>query len=547
MSDDRAIGTRLRDDFVVHPLSITMEQHPNTSLNPNGHDLLRRLDEAQARRTGRKSGQRINVPGVGSLVSAAYEQLRNAAEYMQEHLLRQRAIRRFYVRNLSFGTRKEPAKTLSDELIIELTQAGYIENDSLAASISDELMKSIRRHYDNYWRMRDSGVTHSYANSLALDLMSVEGETLIADDDGRRTFTRFAYNHYLVALKEEAFTGDSKKRHETFAASLYVAIHKALLKSDLATIRYDMQRLQEINDDDIDAYVRYYVTVDGIYFSEMNDKLSRHISRYGAPLRVLKSLLEADPGGAESLPHRDDFMAAYRAQIQRMYDEANVRLNKGVVKSLVFLLLTKAIVGLAIEIPYDLLLTGTIAILPLVINLMAPIVYMVTLRAGLRLPGPANTEAVMVYAENMLYGAGSRELYAAPSKKKYSIGFRVAYVLMFFIVFGLVSSQLIAWDFNMMQGIIFFIFFGTATFLGFRLSRLVRELELITTSRGVLAALRDFLYLPFVLLGQWLSDKYARVNIIALFLDTAIELPLKTMLRLIRQWTDFISDKKDSI
>jgi hypothetical protein len=408
-------------------------------------------------------------------------------------------------------------------------------------------MRSIRRHYGNYWRMREAGVTHSYANSLTLDLLSVESETLIANDDSRRTFTRFAYNHYLTSLQQEAFTGDSKKRHNSYAASLYISVHKALLKSDLATIRYDMQRLQEIQDDDIDAYIRYYVNVDGIFFSDMNDALTRHISRYGAPLRVLKSQLESNPAAAEDLPYKDRFMAGYRSQIQRMYDDANARLNKGVIKSIIFLLLTKAIVGLAVEIPYDLLLTGTIAIVPLAINLLAPIVYMVTLRAGLRLPGPANTEAVMVYAENMLYGVGSRELYAAPAKKKYSLGFRIAYVLMFFIVFGLVSSQLLAWDFNMVQGIIFFIFFGTATFLGFRLSRLVRELELITTSRGVLAALRDFLYLPFVLLGQWLSDKYARVNIIALFLDTAIELPLKTMLRLIRQWADFISDKKDAI
>jgi hypothetical protein len=35
------------------------------------------------------------------------------------------------------------------------------------------------------------------------------------------------------------------------------------------------------------------------------------------------------------------------------------------------------------------------------------------------------------------------------------------------------------------------------------------------------------------------------MNVVALVLDTLIELPLKTALRLIRQWTGFLDDKKD--
>ena len=44
-----------------------------------------------------------------------------------------------------------------------------------------------------------------------------------------------------------------------------------------------------------------------------------------------------------------------------------------------------------------------------------------------------------------------------------------------------------------------------------------------------------------------MSDKYAQVNIVSLVLDMLIELPLKTVLRLIRQWSAFIDDRKDNI
>lgn len=519
----------------------------DNALNSNGITLLQRLRAIRAKAQSGHATRRINVPGVGGLVSAAYEQLRNATEYTQEHLLRQRAIRRFYSRNLSFTNHKKLANNLADELIIELTQAGYIENNSLPVSVSDQLTAVIERHYGNFWRMRQAGLTYDYAHDLTLDLLSVESDTVIASDEQESAFTLFAFSHYLSVLPKEQFVDGDQTKPELFESSLYIAIHKSLRKSDQATIRFDMQRLQRLSDHDIHAYVKYFTTIDGVYFSDDNDRLTRYINRYGAPLRVLKSLMDDIGNAEEDLPFKDRFLDAYRAQVGRLYNEARQRLNKGVVKSIVFLLITKAIIGIAIEIPYDLLVTGTIVVLPLVINLLTPIVYMSLLRAGLKLPGDTNTQAIMLYAENMLYGQGSRELYTAPRKRRYNPGFTVAYVLMFVIVFGLTVGQLIALEFNIVHGSIFFVFLATASFLGFRLSNIVRELELVASRPGVLATLRDFFYMPFILLGQWLSDKYARINIVALVLDTMIELPLKTILRLVRQWTDFLSEKRDAI
>lgn len=44
-----------------------------------------------------------------------------------------------------------------------------------------------------------------------------------------------------------------------------------------------------------------------------------------------------------------------------------------------------------------------------------------------------------------------------------------------------------------------------------------------------------------------MSEKYAKFNIIATLMDMVIELPLKTILRMIRQWNAFIDDRKDNI
>jgi hypothetical protein len=121
------------------------------------------------------------------------------------------------------------------------------------------------------------------------------------------------------------------------------------------------------------------------------------------------------------------------------------------------------------------------------------------------------------------------------------------YGLLFVIPFAVTVYILMLLHFNVVQMVIFFMFMSTASFLGFRLSSMVRELELVTPNSRILSTIRDFFYLPFILVGQWLSSKYARVNAVAHILDILIELPLKTVLRLVRQWTNFLNEKHDEI
>jgi hypothetical protein len=47
--------------------------------------------------------------------------------------------------------------------------------------------------------------------------------------------------------------------------------------------------------------------------------------------------------------------------------------------------------------------------------------------------------------------------------------------------------------------------------------------------------------------GRWMSEKYSRINLVAMILDMVIELPLKTVLYLVRQWGAFITSKKDEL
>lgn len=519
-------------------------------LNENGRQLSVQLAAAKALITSAHKnnniGQLIDVAGVGSVISTAYEQLRNAAEYAQEHLLMQKAMRRFYVRNLSFQNKTIIRKTIAEELIIELTQSGYIENNTQPIKRIDELKTIIHKHYSNYWRLKNAGFDSYKVQNWTLDLLSVEAEDIIAKGMLQSVYVQFAYHNYQTTLCKDLFTSNESE-DANFEASLYVSVHRALLKSDIAIVRYDMQKLYNISDENINDYASFQESIDTIFSSTLTNKITRYINKYGAPLRILKSMIQ-DDGFDKLIKNREHFDIAYSEAIEREYHKAESKLNSGLIKSVIFLLITKSLIGIAVEVPYDLFTKGMVIIVPLIINLLTPVAYMALLRLGIKMPNKTNAKAIKKYADKMFYEDNKQvNLHSIVKDVHYPIGFTIAYSLMFLVVFGLVTKMLINFDFNIVQGAIFFVFFATASFLGFRLSRIVKELELITDKPGIIMTIRDFLFMPFTILGKWLSEKYQKVNVVALALDTMIELPLKTVLRLIRQWTGFIDEKKDEI
>lgn len=508
------------------------------------HDRLRSVRQASRHH---QSGKIINVGGVGGVVSAAYEQLRNAAEYTQEHLLRQRAMRRFYSRNISFVLKKDVDKAIGEELVIELTQAGYIENDSLTYDTVSVIYEKTKELLAAYWKLRDAGVSRIKAERWILDVLSVETEGLIDRDQQTKIFLQFAFMHYKETLDKKRFFKE-KGDDSQYEASLYIAVHRSLLKSDLANVRTDLIQLYSSKPSATKGFLSFNEKVDEMFSSALSDRLTKHISKNGAPLRVLRSMIGESSNASELIMDKKRFLIAYESQVEHEYKKASVKLNNGLVKSIIFLLLTKSLIGLFIEIPYDIVVVGSIAILPLIINLLFPVMYLVVLRLGLKTPGNANTKAVVAYADEMIYKDSERAvLHAKKRAESYPLGYTVLFGMMFAITFTIAILLLINWGFNIVQGVIFFIFLATASFLGFRLSRIIRELELITAKSGMIAIIRDFLYLPFIILGQKISERYEQINIVSQILDTVIELPLKTVLRLLRQWSSFLNDQKDRL
>lgn len=513
-------------------------------LNTIGQQFVDALSAAKARAdvisSEREHAEKVHVVGAGGTVTAAYEQLRNAAEYTEEHLLLQRAIRRFYQR-LFLSRDQRAAATSGEELIVELTLAGYIPNDSIPAPTLASINALAVQYYDARMALgpskRDTAV-------WTLDVLAVEVELLINDSTKLDIFVQFCHSHFMQSIDQAKTFG---KDLPDFELGLFVAIHRALLRSDEASIRTALLHRFGQAPENIEHFSAINQKIDTLFASEDVDKLFRLVRRQGAPLRVLWRMVDEQGDIDQVLRSQTKFLSAYELQINSEYEDLGRRINKGIVKSVIFLVITKFLIGLAIEVPYDLMAHGEILWMALAINLLFPPIYMILLRLTMALPGPANTMAMVDSVDRLLYGSERTVVLARQSRSSFGAAYNAVYALFFIVVFGGVSVLLWNLGFSVVHLLIFFIFLSTASFLGFRLSRMVRDLEVVDADQNGVTTIRDFLYMPFVIVGRWISDKYASVNIVAMILDMLIELPLKTVLRLVRQWGAFISSKKDEL
>lgn len=449
----------------------------------------------QSVRHHNQQGQPVHVPGAGKTISSAYEQLRNAAEYAEEHLVLQRAIRRFYNRTLFVG--KAQSKDVGHELIVELVQAGYLQAGAYSTTTEEMISQLAKEYLQIHGRLRQAHVPNNKALDWVLSVMSVKTENLLSPHSYHTVLASFAYQHFLQVLPRDAFIKniDDKKNYEI---SLFVAVHQALLKSDIDVVRTEILTLYNTTADDVHNYVVWNDQILKIYLGELTQRLKRAVSKNGAPLRILKGLIEDTPDLPQILPHKAQFMQLYDHQISKEYARTERRLNTGIVKSIIFIFITKVLIGIGIEVPYDLIVYGAVAWLPLTVNLLFPPIYMASIRLGLSMPSAANAAATKHYIDELLYGDGQPDVNINERRKPYSLGAKLFFTLLFFVPVAIIILILQSLQFNWLQMVIFFVFFSTASFLGFRLRSMVRELKMNNRGGGMLSLLVDFFYRRWV-------------------------------------------------
>ncbi|MCL1930008.1 hypothetical protein FWF93_02635 [Candidatus Saccharibacteria bacterium] len=514
------------------------------SLNPFGQAFRSNLANVAAARQAfleyNAKNECFHITGTGKFITGAYEQLRNASENAEQHLLLQRAIRRFLKRfYLTNGDRVND--DVGIELITELTLAGYVKNDSVPVST----VKLITKLIAEYTAARDTikrKVSFQRLNIYTIDPLSVEISEILSPRYEVAAITDLAYHYFITNLQIKGYW---KKKPADYTEALFVAIYSTILRADEQGIRHEYLRRFKVKPGHAD-FLQRNQQVDALLKSPTADKLQKIVDRQGSPFRILFQMVSSDQFDVSKLLlTRTAFLTNFEVAVKAHYESLDSSINRGVVRSIIFLIITKFLLGIAVELPYDYMILGYIQWLPLVINLLFPPIYMFILRFTMYMPDQANTTALTAEIDRILFQTPSKLIVRPP--RKFGLGYKLFYAFVVLAVFYGAGAALVSLGFNWVQLIIFYVFVSGASFLGFRLNRLIRDIEIIASHQNIVTIVRDFLYMPFVIVGQWVTEKYQKIHIVSRLLDMFVELPLKSILYMIRQWTNFISGEKDRL
>lgn len=519
--------------------------------------FLGALEKARERASAKPEGEVMVVSDTVSTAASVYETIRNSLEYDEEHLLRRNAIRRILKRQIG----ESDSTALATVLLRELIWARYLPNAFVPESMISSV-GSVVRKYEPLFVAAARAVTGApRERDWVLDLLASEIEYTLAPPIADEALAGFAY----AKLKERLSWTSAVIPETDRDLQLYVAVHRAVLKSNLATLRFRVFTLfhpewtRALPADDAVARVAENLTqsiqqVERQIRHPGQDALFMLVRRHAIVFHTIRDVAEEDPRGFGALvasrnAHELDGRLASAAGVR--YARFRRRLRNSVVRAVLFLFITKMLLALIIEAPYERLVLKVSDLRPLIVNILFHPFLLAVIGLSARLPESANTDAAIREAHAFL-GLGEDIGFTFKLRRPWSRGalgivFNAFYAGMFIFTIGVIVTALSALNFNWLSTVFFVFFLSLVTFFGLKIRNSRRELMVIESKVGLLGIIADVLFLPMIRAGRWAALRAPRINVFLFFFDFIVEAPFKAAINLVEGWLAFLREKKEEI
>jgi hypothetical protein len=499
----------------------------------------------------------ISVSENVSVAVSVYETVRNTLEYDEEHLLRRNAIRRILKRRLGESHSKE----FASKLIRELIWARYVPNHKIPSSMIGTVGDVLDKYKLLFAGLDGESRDEPKQYEWLLDVLSTEIEYVMGPPCVDEALASYAYQ----ALKERVKWATKMVEPADQDLQLYIAVHRAVLKSNEATLRYRLLtlyypkwRTAQAGDAVVKEiamhFRKVYESIEEAMNHQSADAIFRFVRRHAIVFHLLSDVIQDNPKAFSSAVQSLDKKAVDRAisaAADVRYAGFRSRLTRTVFRATFFLLLTKTILAFLVEYPYELFVLSTTDYLPLAVNILFPPFLLATIGLSVRVPKKKNTAKILEEIHAFL-GMGEDVHFAFKQKAPWTHGllwgiFQTLYILAFFgVIFGIVNIlQTLA--FNVVSIVFFLFFLSLVAYFGIRIRNTRRELVVIDSSHSPWLIVGDILFLPLIRAGRWIALRAPRVNIFLFFFDFIIEAPFKAAVEVIENWFAFLKEKREEI
>ena len=500
----------------------------------------------------------LSVSQTVSFFALVYERVRNAVEYREDHLILRAAIERILRRRFSLNPN---GKGEAENLLRELLWARYFDNGVLGGE--DTMI--IQNLVDKFVLLRNQIVIGRdnelklFLDKFLFDLITCEIEESLKPQSAQiqKNLSFFIYQVLRRKIKIEGLKDDQKN------AYFLVAIERVFGKSDIAYLRYHLfitfyKTFNEYSDNDFKNIIpklpSIFKKIDDMAANPYVDNLAKFIRKQMPPFLILFALIKKKHSELQTiLTDREKLWNEIDMTCREKYQQLGARIRTLAVRSFIYILLTKMIFAIILEIPVSMYFYGEINRNAIIINSVFPPLLMIAILGFFKVPGEENTKKIFQRIVDIIDEDKSFETKIAfvpkkstPKRPLLIFGFTVFYSLTFLVTLSLIYKFLTNIGFNLVSQIIFIFFVSIVSFFSYRIRQVTKELRL-EEKASILAPIGDFFFMPMLSLGKFFSTGIAKLNFFIFIFDFIIEAPFKLIFEVVEEWISFVRKRKEEI
>ncbi len=482
-----------------------------------------------------------------------YEKVRAAVDNKEEHFLRRYAIRRIAKRIMWFS---DDPKVITGRLLRELYKTGYLPEDRISRHTEEDIVHTVSTFLalsDGVRERSQPSEFLTYRKHL-LDIIAGAIEDRLYptyfEESAVRLLARIGHEHSEI----EGF--------ETVKASLplyfYIAAWKSMFSADKELLIYKLwleeyPEWDHLDDNSLmlvahgfaDFISRTRVFIEHPLVLRLVPKLHNN----AIAVTVLYELIKRYGKGITALAGNPaELLLRGEEIVTQKYSSDIKRAGRKSWNAIIYILATKAALAGAVESVYITILKQKLSLIPLLINIFFHPILLFVLTAKLTPPRRHNTDRLLRLLDAIVYGKELPEVRVTP--RAYGILGDIASAVYVVVLVGMlygITTGLLLLGFHTVDIIIFILFFALILYFAFRVRYGARSMELSGGKESFLRSMFELLTLPIVSVGRFLVTRFEKLNIIAIFMDFFIELPLKLVLEFFDAFSRVLKEKKDEI
>lgn len=518
-------------------------------LTPLSFSLISEFDKERES----QAGEKITVDPVVSEVATWYEKLRNSMDIREDDVVLRAAIERILKRRLLLGGTGE---TIAQPLVRELAWARYFED----GSYSEALVEKVKNTINLYFSLQDKinakhRINKNLVSEWVMHLLSSEIEHILSPNREKELVLSYMFQTYKNQID---ITDDTK---ETKDAQVFIAVRKAFAKEDTPLLRYQLflQLFGRLNPENIekisDHFPQGIKQIEYQFNYPLKQRIYTYIKKQTIPFYILDDVMRENKGKNHQLfSNYENLKVAVYSACSYRYKNIRAKVQRAIIRGVIFILITKAIFALGIEGTFENLVYGEVYWNSILLNTTIPPLLMVFVGLMIKTPGKANTQKIFEKLTSILFenqGSISQPLFLKRSSTTVNPLLQSIFVVLWLVAFGLTFGVIIyiltALHFNLISQGIFVFFITIVSFISYRINQTAHMYTLEGEKQSLKSVLFDFLFLPFIHVGRNLTENISRLNIIILFFDLIIETPFKVIFSFFEQWFLYLRTQREKL